>query len=64
MSFFEGSEKAEPAPGVTEAIMEAERIIICPSNPILSIAPILSIPAIRRALKHHHMELPNSTAAF
>jgi len=44
--------------------MEAERIIICPSNPILSIAPILSIPAIRRALKHHHMELPNSTAAF
>ncbi len=47
---FEGAEKAKPAPGVTEAIDEAERIIICPSNPILSIAPILSISAIRKAL--------------
>jgi LPPG:FO 2-phospho-L-lactate transferase len=47
--FFEGAEKAKPAPGVIEAIRDAERIIICPSNPILSIAPILSIPAIRKA---------------
>jgi len=50
--FFEGAEKAKPAPGVIEAITKAERIIICPSNPILSIAPILSIPAIRRALEN------------
>jgi len=49
--FFEGAERAKPAPGVVEALMEAERIIICPSNPILSIAPILSIRAIRRALE-------------
>jgi LPPG:FO 2-phospho-L-lactate transferase len=49
--FFEGAEKAKPAPGVIEAIKEAERIIICPSNPILSIAPILSISAIRKALE-------------
>jgi LPPG:FO 2-phospho-L-lactate transferase len=49
--FYEGAEKARPAPGVVEAIGEAERIIICPSNPILSIAPILSIPAIRKALE-------------
>jgi len=49
--FFEGAEKAKPAPGVIEAIREAERIIICPSNPILSIAPILSISAIRKALE-------------
>ncbi|MGB9778643.1 MAG: 2-phospho-L-lactate transferase CofD family protein, partial [Candidatus Bathyarchaeales archaeon] len=34
--FFEGAEKAKPAPGINEAITEAERIIICPSNPILS----------------------------
>jgi LPPG:FO 2-phospho-L-lactate transferase len=47
---FEGAEKAEPAPGVVEAIEEAERLVICPSNPILSISPILSIPKIRRAL--------------
>jgi LPPG:FO 2-phospho-L-lactate transferase len=48
---YEGAGKARPAPGVVEAIREAERIIICPSNPILSIAPILSIPAIRKALE-------------
>ncbi|MEM3463778.1 MAG: 2-phospho-L-lactate transferase, partial [Candidatus Bathyarchaeia archaeon] len=48
---FEGVEKAKPAPGIIEAIDEAERIIICPSNPILSIAPILSISAIRKALE-------------
>lgn len=48
---FEGAEKAKPAPGVIEALRAAERIIICPSNPILSIAPILSIPAVREALE-------------
>ncbi len=48
---FEGAEKAKPAPGIIESIWEAERIIICPSNPILSIAPILSISAIRKALE-------------
>ncbi len=48
---FESAEKAEPAPGVIQAIEEAERIIICPSNPILSIAPILAIKAIKRALE-------------
>lgn len=48
--FFEGAEKAKPAPGVVEALREAERVIICPSNPILSIAPILSIQAIKREL--------------
>ncbi|MEM3565558.1 MAG: 2-phospho-L-lactate transferase [Candidatus Bathyarchaeia archaeon] len=47
---FEGVERAEPAPGVIQAIEEAERIIICPSNPILSIAPILAIKAIKKAL--------------
>ncbi|MEM1551984.1 MAG: 2-phospho-L-lactate transferase [Candidatus Bathyarchaeia archaeon] len=48
---FEGVERAEPAPGVVKAIEEAERIIICPSNPILSIAPILAIKAIKKALE-------------
>jgi LPPG:FO 2-phospho-L-lactate transferase len=49
---FEGAEKAEPAPGVIKAIEGAERIIICPSNPILSIAPILAIKAIKKALEN------------
>jgi LPPG:FO 2-phospho-L-lactate transferase len=48
---FEGAEKAKPSPGIIEAIKEAERVVICPSNPILSISPILSIPRIKDALK-------------
>jgi LPPG:FO 2-phospho-L-lactate transferase len=48
---YEGSHNANPSPGIVEAIGRAERIIVCPSNPILSIAPILSIPTIRSELK-------------
>ncbi len=40
---FEGAEEAEPAPGVREAIMSADAIVICPSNPWVSIDPIISI---------------------
>ncbi len=49
---FEGVERAEPAPGVVQAIEESERIIICPSNPILSIAPILAIKAVKKTLEN------------
>ncbi|MHA1833136.1 MAG: 2-phospho-L-lactate transferase [Candidatus Baldrarchaeia archaeon] len=48
---FEGIERAEPAPGVIEAILNADGIIICPSNPIVSIGPILSIKGVKEALK-------------
>jgi LPPG:FO 2-phospho-L-lactate transferase len=48
---FEGCDDAKPAPDVIEAINSAERVIVCPSNPILSINPILSVPGIRDALK-------------
>lgn len=48
--FFQGADNAEPAPGIIEALTQAERIIICPSNPILSIGPILAIPRIREAI--------------
>jgi LPPG:FO 2-phospho-L-lactate transferase len=51
---FEGAEKAKPAPGILEAIEKAERIIICPSNPFLSIAPILSVPGIKEKIKTTH----------
>jgi LPPG:FO 2-phospho-L-lactate transferase len=47
---FEGASAATPAPGVLESIEAAERILICPSNPLLSIGPILSVPGIREAL--------------
>ncbi|MCX7753470.1 MAG: 2-phospho-L-lactate transferase [Blastocatellia bacterium] len=47
---YRGSERARPAPGVLEAIGEAQGILIAPSNPITSVGPILSIPGIREAL--------------
>lgn len=54
---FEGAEKAEPALGVLEAIREAERVVVCPSNPILSIAPILSIPKVRDHLRNTNAQV-------
>jgi LPPG:FO 2-phospho-L-lactate transferase len=48
---FEGVAKAAPAQGVLEAIGAAARIIICPSNPLISIGPILAVPGIREALR-------------
>jgi len=48
---FKGIENAKPAPGVIESILESEGIVICPSNPIVSIGPILSIKGVREALK-------------
>jgi len=44
---FIGIESARPAPGVIEAIQEADWIVLCPSNPWVSIGPILAIPGIR-----------------
>jgi LPPG:FO 2-phospho-L-lactate transferase len=43
---FEGIESAEPAPGVSEAIASAGAILICPSNPWVSIDPILQVISI------------------
>jgi len=48
---YEGHLEASPAPGVLEAIRRAERIVICPSNPILSVGPMLSIPGFRDELR-------------
>lgn len=48
---IEGAELAYPAPSVIEAIQEADGVIICPSNPIVSIGPILAIRKIREALR-------------
>ena len=48
-----GAEQARPAPGVLGAIGEASTIVIAPSNPIVSIGPILSIPGVREAVTSH-----------
>jgi LPPG:FO 2-phospho-L-lactate transferase len=50
---FEGVEKSKPAPGVLEAIDQCDAVIICPSNPWVSIDPILSVPNIKTALENH-----------
>ena len=47
---FEGAADARPAPGVLEALAAADAIIVAPSNPYVSIAPILAVEAIREAL--------------
>jgi len=48
---FEGVELAKPAKGVVEAILDQEGIIVCPSNPLVSIGTILSLKEIREALR-------------
>jgi LPPG:FO 2-phospho-L-lactate transferase len=47
---FDGAESARPAPGVLEAIAAAEVVVIAPSNPFISIDPILAVPGIRAAV--------------
>ena len=47
---FEGAETAAPAPGVLDALEQADLLLIAPSNPYVSIAPILAVNAIREAL--------------
>lgn len=47
---FDGIEGAEPCPGILDAIQKAETLIICPSNPIVSIGPILAVPGIKKAI--------------
>ena len=49
--FFAGEKESRPAPGVLDAIRRAQAVILCPSNPITSIAPILSVPGIKGALQ-------------
>jgi LPPG:FO 2-phospho-L-lactate transferase len=48
---FADVEKSRPAPGVLDAIRSADTIIVCPSNPVTSIGPILAVPEVRAALE-------------
>ena len=47
---FEGAESASAGPGVLEAISSAEAVVICPSNPVVSIGPVLAVPGIADAV--------------
>jgi LPPG:FO 2-phospho-L-lactate transferase len=45
-----GVERAQPGPGVLESLERADVVIICPSNPVVSIGPILAVPGVRAAV--------------
>lgn len=47
---FEGADAARPGPDVLAAIADAERVVIAPSNPIVSIDPVLAVPGVREAV--------------
>ena len=47
---FDDAERAGSAPGVVEALRTAETVLLCPSNPFVSIGPILAVPGVRDAL--------------
>jgi len=48
---FVGADNAKPAAGVVDAVMNAELVIVCPSNPVVSIGTILAVNGVRDALK-------------
>ncbi len=48
---FDKAESAQPAPGVVEALTEADNVVIAPSNPFVSIGPLLAVPGISDLLK-------------
>ena len=48
---YEGADAARPAPGVVEAITDTDLVVVCPSNPVTSIGPILAVPGIPDALR-------------
>ncbi|MCI0679311.1 MAG: 2-phospho-L-lactate transferase [Actinobacteria bacterium] len=50
---YSGADRAEPAPGVLDAIRDADLVVIAPSNPPLSIWPMLAMPGIRDLLEAH-----------
>jgi len=47
---FAGADAARPGPGVMEAIEDADLVVVCPSNPIVSIGPIRAVPCVEEAL--------------
>jgi len=48
---FEGAERATPAPGVLDALGSADIVVVAPSNPVVSIGPILAVPGVAEVLK-------------
>lgn len=54
---FAGAESSTPAPGVLDALEEAERIVVAPSNPAVSIDPVLAVPGIAEVLRRRRHDV-------
>jgi LPPG:FO 2-phospho-L-lactate transferase len=61
---FEGIQAARPAPGVLEALEGADAVVICPSNPWVSVEPILAVPGVRERLGHTGMDTGGNLRDF
>lgn len=48
---YVGADRARPAPGVVDAIRGADLVLVCPSNPVTSVGPILAVPEVTDALR-------------
>lgn len=48
---FDGAERAAAAPGVLDALRDADTIVVCPSNPVISIGPVLAVPGVLELMK-------------
>ncbi|AEG45374.1 2-phospho-L-lactate transferase [Isoptericola variabilis] len=48
---FDGVEEARPAPGVLDAVTDADLLVVAPSNPFLSVEPVLAVPGVREAVR-------------
>jgi LPPG:FO 2-phospho-L-lactate transferase len=54
---YEGAERARPASGVLDALSNSDAIVLCPSNPVASLGPILAVPGIRDVLAERRSDV-------
>jgi LPPG:FO 2-phospho-L-lactate transferase len=54
---FDGADAARPAPGVMESLERGAPIVVCPSNPVVSIGPLLAVPGVEEALRARRAEV-------
>jgi coenzyme F420-0:L-glutamate ligase len=54
---FDGAEQARPAPDVLEAVQRARRVVVAPSNPLVSIDPVLAVPGVRAAVESRRADV-------
>ncbi|HTZ09838.1 MAG TPA: 2-phospho-L-lactate transferase [Acidimicrobiales bacterium] len=54
---FAGADAARPAPGVLEALAGAETVVVCPSNPVVSVGPLLAVPGVADLLRRRRADV-------